>query len=58
MNIVTTANKEQLDVVMSFAQQGDYQQALLKGNLLMRQFPLDPIVPNLVGTLYLSLIHI
>tara|TARA_B100001057_G_scaffold94168_1_gene90598 strand:+ start:106910 stop:109204 length:2295 start_codon:yes stop_codon:yes gene_type:complete len=52
MNIVTTANKEQLDVVMSFAQQGDYQQALLKGNLLMRQFPLDPIVPNLVGTLY------
>ena len=54
MNIVTTANKEQLDVVMSFAQKGDYQQALLKGNLLMRQFPLDPILPNLVGTLYQS----
>ena len=52
MNIATTATKEQLDVVMSFAQKGDYQQALLKGNLLMRQFPLDPIIPNLVGTLY------
>ena len=52
MNTSTTAKKEQLDVVMSFAQKGDYQQALLKGNLLMRQFPLDPILPNLVGTLY------
>ena len=36
MNTSTTAKKEQLDVVMSFAQKGEYQQALLKGNLLMR----------------------
>ena len=48
-------SKEQIDLLVSLNEKGHLQDALVLGNNLSRQFPDNPMVPNIIGILYRKL---
>ena len=50
-----TPNQDQIDRLIALYNSGQLQEALAHGSSLAKQFPNNPVIPNILGAVYLKL---